>query len=133
VRPARRYRSGMDDATDPITSRVAQNCWFWLLLFRPGPHRDQDEETAEAIQRAHLAHLFELEATGRLCLFGPVLDADDLRGIGVLTVSTRAEAEALVARDPAVQSGRLILEVRPWFTLPGGSLPLDGSPSPDAA
>jgi uncharacterized protein YciI len=108
---------------DPIEARVAENRWFWLLLLRTGPHRDQDDATAERIQREHLAHLFELERTGRLTLFGPVEDAGDLRGIGVLTVPTREEAEALMAEDPAVVAGRLVADVRPWFTRPGGRLP----------
>ena len=45
------------------------------------------------------------------------------RGIGVLTVATRDEAEALMADDPAVRAGRLRAEVRPWFTTPGDRLP----------
>lgn len=121
----------MDEPGDPIDARVERNRWFWLLLFRAGPVRDHDDETAERIQQAHLGHLFELEAAGRLRLFGPVLDAGDLRGIGVVTVPTRAEAEALIADDPAVRAGRLTLEIRPWFTLPGGALPEDGRASPD--
>jgi hypothetical protein len=28
-----------------------------------------------------------------------------------------------VARDPAVQAGRLHIEVRRWFTRPGGAVP----------
>ena len=128
----KRYRARvMDGAVDPIVARVERNRWFWLLLLREGPVRDQDDETAERIQRAHLAHLFALEAVGRLRLFGPVLDAGDLRGIGVVTVPTRAEAEALVADDPAVRSGRLLLEIRPWFTLPAGALPEDGAATPE--
>lgn len=121
----------MDMPTD-IPSRVAANRWFWLLLFRPGPDRSQDDATAERIQQEHLGYLFRLEAAGKLTLFGPVLDADDLRGIGVVTVPTRAEAEALVAQDPAVQAGRLLLEVRPWFALPGAALPPDGAVSPES-
>ena len=116
---------------DPIARRVAENRWFWLLLLKLGPDRGHDEETADRIQRAHLAHLFELEAEGKLRMFGPVLDAGELRGIGVVTVPTRAEAESLMADDPAVLAGRLVLEIRPWFTKPGAALPLDGAPEPD--
>jgi uncharacterized protein YciI/predicted enzyme related to lactoylglutathione lyase len=108
---------------DPIEARVAENRWHWLMLLKVGPRRDQDEATAERIQHDHLRHLFELEEAGQLTLFGPVEDAGDLRGIGVLTVETRAQAEALMAEDPAVVAGRLRVEVRPWFTRPGGALP----------
>jgi uncharacterized protein YciI len=108
---------------EEIEARVGRNRWFWLLLLRTGPRRDQDEATAARIQREHLRHLFELEASGRLTLFGPVEDAGDLRGIAVLTVATREEAEALMADDPAVRAGRLRAEIRPWFALPGAGLP----------
>jgi uncharacterized protein YciI len=111
---------------EEIEARVGRNRWFWLLLLMAGPRRDHDEATSERIQREHLRHLFELEADGRLTLFGPVEDAGDLRGIGVLTVPTREEAEAIMADDPAVVAGRLRAEVRPWFTVPGAALP----PSP---
>jgi hypothetical protein len=30
--------------------------------------------------------------------------------------------------DPAVVAGRLVVEVRPWFTRPGGALPATGRP-----
>lgn len=117
----------MDEAA--IEARVAENRWFWLMLLMTGPRRDHDEATADRIQREHLAHLFELEASGKLRLFGPVRDAGDLRGIGVLTVATLEEAEALMAEDPAVVAGRLRVEVRPWFTRPGAALPAEGAVS----
>jgi SAM-dependent methyltransferase/uncharacterized protein YciI len=116
---------------DPIDARVAENRWFWLLLLWEGPRRDQDEETADRIQRAHLGHLFELEARGLLTLFGPVRTAGELLGIGVLTVPTIDEAEALIADDPAVRAGRLRAEVRPWFARPASRLPASGADRPD--
>ncbi len=111
------------DTGDPVEARVARNRWFWLMLLMAGPRRDQDEATAERIQRDHFRHLFELESRGQLTLFGPVEDAGELRGIGVLTVETREEADALMAEDPAVAAGRLRVEVHPWFTRPGAALP----------
>ena len=56
-------------------------------------------------------------------MYGPVGGAGALRGIGVLTVATRDEAEALMADDPMVRAGRLRADVRPWFTMPGACLP----------
>lgn len=90
---------------------------------KAGPNRDQDEETLDRLQLAHLQHLNWLERHGRLTLFGPVEDAGDLRGIGVLLVETREEAAAEMADDPMVKAGRLIAEIRPWFTKPGAALP----------
>jgi uncharacterized protein YciI len=114
---------------DDIEAAIKKNRWFWLLFLKAGPNRDQDEATLDRLQLAHLQHLNWLRRQGLLTLFGPVEDAGDLRGIGVLLVTTREEAEALMADDPMVRAGRLIAEIRPWFTQPGASLP-DGRPEP---
>jgi len=112
------------EVTDALVEvQVGRQRWFWLLLLKRGPRRDQSPGELEAIQAAHLRHLFTLRKRGQLVLFGPVDGAGALRGIGVLTVPTRAEAEALMAADPAIVAGRLRAEVRPWFTMPGDRLP----------
>jgi uncharacterized protein YciI len=72
---------------------------------------------------AHLVHQFSLREEGKMRLFGPITDECDYIGIGVLTVPTREEAEALVQRDPGVLAGRLAFEIHPWFTTPGDALP----------
>jgi len=112
------------EVTDAVVrDAVGRQRWFWLLLLKRGPIRDQSRTEVDQIQAAHLRHLFTLRKRGQLFLFGPVEGAGALRGIGVLTVPTRDEAEALMADDPAVRAGRLRAEVRPWFTTPGDRLP----------
>ena len=106
-----------------VRDAVGRQRWFWLLLLKRGPIRDQSRTEVDQIQAAHLRHLFTLRKRGQLVLFGPVDGAGALRGIGVLTVPNRDEAEALMADDPAVRAGRLRAEVRPWFTTPGDRLP----------
>lgn len=106
-----------------VESMIGRQRWFWLLLLKKGPIRNQDSDTVTRLQLAHLQHLWTLRERGQLTLFGPVDDAGSLRGIGVLTVAERVEAEALMAGDPMIQAGRLRAEIRPWFTLPGASLP----------
>jgi uncharacterized protein YciI len=120
-----RQEGRMDpEVTDAVVcDAVGRQRWFWLLLLKRGPIRDQSRAEVDQIQAAHLRHLFTLRKRGQLVLFGPVEGAGALRGIGVLTVPTRDEAEALMADDPAVRAGRLRAEVRPWFTMPGDRLP----------
>jgi len=108
---------------EEIEAAIQLNRWFWLLFLKAGPRRDQDEATLDRLQLAHLQHLTWLMHQGLLTLFGPVEDAGDLRGIGVVLTDTREAAEALLADDPMVKAGRLIAEIRPWFTKPGASLP----------
>jgi uncharacterized protein YciI len=112
------------EVTDAVVrGEVGRQRWFWLLLLKRGPIRGQSRAELDQIQAAHLRHLFTLQKRGQLSLFGPVADAGALRGIGVLTVATREDAETLMADDPAVRAGRIRAEVRPWFTMPGGRLP----------
>ena len=125
-RPARREGLIDPEVTDAVVrDAVGRQRWFWLLLLERGPIRDQPRAEADEIQAAHLRHLFTLRKRGQLRLFGPVENAGSLRGIGVLTVPTRDEAETLMADDPAVRAGRLRAEVRPWFTTPGIACPTD--------
>jgi len=112
------------EVTDAVVmDAVGRQRWFWLLLLKSGPIRNQGQAEVDDIQAAHLRHLFTLRKRRQLVLFGPVRDAGALRGIGVLTVATREEAGALMADDPAVRAGRLRADVRPWFTMPGDRLP----------
>jgi uncharacterized protein YciI len=121
---ARRRQIEGPAITDAVVrEQVGRQRWFWLLLLKRGPTRNQAPADIERIQAAHLRHMFGLRQRGQLTLFGPVDGAGTLRGIGVLTVPTREEAEALMADDPAVLAGRLRVEVRPWFAMPGDRLP----------
>lgn len=115
---------GKAEITDAfVQEQVGRQRWYWLLMLSIGPTGDQSEDEVDTIQVAHLRHMFTLRGRGQLIMFGPIQDVDPLRGIGVLTVETLAEAEALMADDPAVLAGRLVADVRPWFTMPGDQLP----------
>ena len=56
-----------------------------------------------------------LAEEGKLVLAGPFLDEGDLRGIYIFDVETVEEARALTETDPAIQAGRLIMELKPWY------------------
>ena len=106
-----------------VEAQVARQRWFWVLLLKDGPRDDFEDAEAAALQAAHLRHIFTLRKRGQLTLVGPVREARPLRGIAVLTVETREEAEALFANDPWILAGGMTAEIRPFFTMPGASLP----------
>lgn len=81
----------------------------------------QTPET-EAIQKAHLANIGRLAEMKKLVVAGPFGDDGTLRGIFVFRVSSIDEARSLAATDPAVQAGRLQLQIHPWV-VPDGILP----------
>ncbi len=67
------------------------------------------------LQQAHLANIQKMGESGKLLLAGPFTDNGDLRGLFVFRVSTLEEAKNLAETDPAVQAGRLRIELRPWY------------------
>ncbi|HCX21370.1 MAG: hypothetical protein CMB80_16345 [Flammeovirgaceae bacterium] len=80
-----------------------------------GPNRDQDSVTAANLQRAHLDNITRMAEEGTLVVAGPFMDDGAVRGIYIFAVETIEEAEALTNTDPAIQAGRLKMELRPWY------------------
>ncbi len=97
---------------------------YFIAFLKEGPKRDQSKEEADQIQAAHMNHLGKLANEKRACMIGPFgQDAEtDIQGIIVFSVPNKEEAERLAAMDPAVQSGRLLIEVHPWWAAKGSKL-----------
>lgn len=88
---------------------------YIMAFLKSGPNRSQDEEEAAALQRAHLDNITRLAEEGVLVMAGPFLDDGDVRGIYIFAVETIEEARELSETDPAIQAGRLELELHPWY------------------
>jgi uncharacterized protein YciI len=102
-----------------IKQKVSKGKQYCLLVYKKGPNYCS---TNDSIQMAHLQHLFRLREERKLLLNGPVVDDSDIRGIGLFSLTDKNEVKQLVDADPAVESGRLIFELYPWFGLPGDTL-----------
>ncbi len=92
---------------------------YVMALLKKGPHRDQTKEVADSIQRAHLDNITLMAEEGKLVVAGPFVDDSDVQGVYVFDVSTIEEAQVLTETDPAVQSGRLIMELHPFYCSAG--------------
>ncbi|NRB49703.1 MAG: hypothetical protein HRU41_18625 [Saprospiraceae bacterium] len=88
---------------------------YVMAFLKAGPNRSQDSIEAAALQKAHLDNIGRLAEEGKLSLAGPFLDGGELRGIYIFNVSTIEEARALTETDPAIQQGRLVMELHPWY------------------
>lgn len=88
---------------------------YVMALLKAGPNRDFDSETAQKIQRGHMANINRLADEGKLILAGPFLDGGELRGIFLFDVATVEEARELTESDPAIQAGSLEMELHPWY------------------
>lgn len=100
-----------------------------LLVRRPDAPELSDEE-ADALQDAHLAFRANLRDQGYLIAGGPLRDQDDdrLRGISVMSVDPET-ARTLANADPAVQAGRLAVEVMTWM-VPADNIQFKNVPAP---
>jgi uncharacterized protein YciI len=87
-----------------------------------GPLRDQSDVEADHLQQEHLRHLFTPRNDGGLLLNGPVLDDGDLAGIGIFAGQDRDAVRALAEADPSVEAGRLRVDLRPMFGIPGDTI-----------
>lgn len=88
---------------------------YVMAFLKAGPNRSQDSLEAAQLQRAHLDNIGRLAEEGKLSLAGPFLDGGELRGIYIFNVSTIEEARKLTETDPAIQQGRLVMELHPWY------------------
>lgn len=86
-----------------------------IAFLKKGPNRNQDSARAAELQRAHLDNINRLAEVGKLVLAGPFLDTGAVRGIYIFDVASVEEARALTLSDPAIQAGRLEMELRSWY------------------
>ena len=89
----------------------------YVVFHKPGPKSKYgvDFREQDGVSQ-HVHHYMKLHEQGKLELGGPFL----LQDAGGMMVATRDvsqdELDAFAASDPAVQSGLLVYEVRPWLT-----------------
>lgn len=88
---------------------------YVMAFLKAGPNQEQDSTEAMQLQQAHMANIRRLSEEGKLVLAGPMLDGGALRGIYVFNVSDVEEARRLTETDPAIQAGRLEMELHPWY------------------
>jgi uncharacterized protein YciI len=90
----------------------------FVILHTPGPKWKYgvDYRQQEGISE-HIQHYAKLHEQEKLQLGGPFLVAD----MGGMMITTRGlareEIEAFAAADPAVKSGVLNYQIRPWMTV----------------
>ncbi len=92
---------------------------YFIVFLKEGPNRDQNKEEAAKIQREHLAYLANLYKQEIIVLNGPGGDGGAIKGFSLYAVATKKEALAYASKDPAVKTGRLIIEALPWWLAKG--------------
>jgi uncharacterized protein YciI len=84
---------------------------YLAFLTRGEKWTPEKTPATEEIQKGHMANINRLAEMKKLVAAGPFGDNGNLRGIFVFRVSSLEEAKALTAGDPAVQAGRLAMDI----------------------
>lgn len=92
---------------------------YFIAFLKKGTKRSQTKEEADSLQRLHLAHLGRMYEEGYADISGPFGDNGEIRGITIYNVPTFEMADSLANMDPMVKSGRLVIEIHPWWAAKG--------------
>lgn len=107
------------DYVDEKTGDTVIMQQYFIAFLKKGPNRSQNKKEADSLQTLHLAHLGRMYENGFADISGPFGDDGDIRGITIYNVPTLQFADSLAHLDPMVQSGRLEIEIHPWWAAKG--------------
>lgn len=111
-----------EDVMKKASAATSMETAYLGFLSRGSKWTPEKTPATEELQKAHLANIMRLNQLKKLVVAGPFGDDGELRGIFVFRVGSLREAQELSATDPAVQAGRLAIDLHPW-QVPEGILP----------
>ena len=85
---------------------------LFLFLFRPGPAWRAGVPMRQQDLRDHGAYHARLVREGRSVAGGGYVGEEG--GMAIVRAADRAEAEAMLAADPAIRNGVFVAELRQW-------------------
>lgn len=99
-------------APAPPPPSLEQPRQLFLFLFRPGPAWRAGVPMPQQDLRDHGAWHARLVREGRSVAGGGYVGEDG--GMAIVRAANRAEAEAMLAADPAIRNGLFVAELRQW-------------------
>ena len=117
---------GAVHAQPPLVQAAAQPRQLFLFLYRPGPAWRAGVPMRRQDLRAHAAYHAQLLREGRSFAGGGYVGMDG--GMAIVRAPDRAEAEAMLAADPAILNGVFAAEIRHWQPRFHGPEPLVETP-----
>ena len=91
---------------------------YWIIATVENEDRGSELESRNAqLAAEHQAYLKQLDEQGILLITGAARDEHGTRagtGYIVIEAATRAEAEAIAAKEPYIANGFRILQLIPW-------------------
>lgn len=93
---------------------------YCAVILKPGPNISI--EGNENIIWEHGRYNFGMRADGLLSIVCPVVNGNNIRGIGIFN-ATEEKVNELMKNDPAIKAGIFIYEILTVRSFPGDSLP----------
>ncbi len=89
---------------------------YMFVVLKTGTNTTTDKKYIDSCFTGHMGNIGRLVEEGKLIVAGPFgKNSLTYRGLFILNVSTKEEAEALLKTDPAVNSGLLAYELISWY------------------
>ena len=91
---------------------------YYVAFLHKGPRfaaSPPDSPERKANHGQHVDFIDSMMAAGRMVLFGPVLDAGDLRGMYVFKAESLDQAKEWANQEPSVKIGMIEMRVYPWL------------------
>src|SRR5690349_4918014 len=108
---------------EEIMEKVSVGKPFTLLILTAGKPVPDDANLVNQMQMGHLEHLFRMEKEGKVCVFGPISNHDQLHGIIIFNTTNKEDIDKWMEDDPYIKAGHLDYELCDWFTIPGQRIP----------
>ncbi|MEO1010670.1 MAG: hypothetical protein AAFX53_05145 [Bacteroidota bacterium] len=107
------------DYVDEATKDTILMQQYYMAFLKRGPNRSSSKAELDSLQLLHLAHLTRMYEEGYADISGPFGDNGEIRGVTIYNTPTLEMADSLAHLDPMVRSGRLIIEIHPWWAAKG--------------
>lgn len=89
---------------------------YVLVILKTGSNTTTDKKFIDEMFKGHMDNMEVLVKNNQLIIAGPISKNDKTyRGIFILNVSTKEEAEKILETDPAVKSKLLEAEIYNWY------------------
>ena len=89
---------------------------YQFVMLTTGPNTSISKDSVTLLFNGHMSNMGHLVRAGKLILAGPFgKNEKSMRGLFILNVATKEEAESLLETDPAIRNGLLQAEITPWY------------------
>jgi uncharacterized protein YciI len=102
-------------AEKPYVPPAPMTTYVLGLLSRGPAWTPERTPAVDSMMAGHMANIDRMATSGVLVGAGPMRGQGALRGIYIFRADSVAQVQVLAERDPAIEAGRLILDLHPWY------------------